>query len=152
MRAIEDGQYVFLHAYQSLDDGKAKWVTTDFFDTENNDRIIEHRDVISEYSPETPSGHTSIDGPTEITDLDKTEQNKQLVHDLIHDVLIGENPEDIDNYISSKEYVQHNEEVADGLGNPLALAPDKPLIYEEIVLLVGQANFVATLCNALWKK
>lgn len=152
IRAIEDGQYIFLHAYQSLNDGQAEWVTTDFFDTDENHKIIEHWDVISRYAPQTPSGHTSIDGPTEITDLDKTEANKQLVRDLIRDVLVSENPENIDNYISSQKYIQHNREVPDGLEHfkPLALAQDKPLIYQEIVLLLGQGNFVATLCKASW--
>ncbi|MFC1906529.1 nuclear transport factor 2 family protein [Chloroflexota bacterium] len=152
-RAIEDGQHVFLHVLQSLNDGQAEWVTADFFDTDENEKIIEHWDVISKYAPRTPSGHTSIDGPTEIGDLDKTKQNKQLVRDLIHDVLVGENPENIDNYISSEKYIQHNAGVPDGLENfkPLALAKDKPLIYEEIVLLVGQGNFVATLCKARWE-
>jgi predicted SnoaL-like aldol condensation-catalyzing enzyme len=153
VRAIEDGQYVFLHVYQSLNDGQAKWVTADFFDTDANGKIIEHWDVISEYAPKTPSGHTSIDGPTEITDLDKTEQNKRLVRNLIRDVLISENPEKIDDYISNRKYIQHNAQIPDGLAffKPLALAKDKPLIYEEIVLLVGQGNFVATLCKAFWE-
>ena len=62
VRGWEDGQYVFIHAFQSLNDGEAKWVTTDFFDTDANDKIIEHWDVIAEYAESTPSGHTSVDG------------------------------------------------------------------------------------------
>lgn len=153
IRAIEDDRYVFLHAYQSLNDGETEWVTTDFFDTDKNDKIIEHWDVISEYAPQTPSGHTSVDGQTEITDLEKTEANKKLVRDLIHDVLISEAPASIDNYISSQTYIQHNKDVPDGLAHfkPIALDKNKSLIYEEIVLLVGQGNFVATLCKAAWK-
>ncbi len=153
VRGIEDGQYVFLHVYQSLNDGEAEWVTTDFFDTDEDGKIIEHWDVISAYAPQTPSGHTSVDGPTEITGLDKTEENKQIVHDLIRDVLVGEAPEKIDDYISSEQYIQHNAEVPDGLEHfkSLALAEDRALIYQEIVLLVGQGNFVATLCKASWK-
>ena len=152
VRAIEDGQYVFVHVYQSLNNGEAEWVTTDFFDTDENGKIIEHWDVISAYAAQTPSGHTSIDGATEVTDLEKTEENKQLVRDLIRDVLIGEDPQKIDDYISSETYIQHNAQVPDGLDyfKPLALAEDKPLIYDEIVLLVGQGNFVATLCKASW--
>jgi len=102
VRAIEDGQYIFLHVYQSLNEGETEWVTTDFFDTDENDKIIEHWDVISEYIPKTPSGHTSIDGPTEIADLDKTGENKQLVRNFIRDVLVGENPEIVEHYISSE--------------------------------------------------
>ncbi|MEM7536769.1 MAG: nuclear transport factor 2 family protein [Chloroflexota bacterium] len=153
VRGLEDGQYVFVHVYQSLNDGEAEWVTTDFFDTDENDKIIEHWDVIAAYSPNTPSGHTSVDGPTEVTDLDKTEANKELVRNLIRDVLMGENPHNIDNYISTETYIQHNSEVPDGLEHfkPLALAEEKPLIYQEVVLLVGQGNFVATLARATWE-
>jgi predicted SnoaL-like aldol condensation-catalyzing enzyme len=153
VRGIEDGQYVFLHVYQSLNDGEAEWVTTDFFDTDEDGKIIEHWDVISAYAAQTPSGHTSTDGPTEINDLDKTEENQQLVRDLILDVLIGEAPEKIDDYISNEQYIQHNAEDPDGLEHfkSLALAEDRTLTYQEIVLLVGQGNFVATLCKASWK-
>ena len=153
VRALEDGQFVFVHAYQSLNDGESQWVTTDFFDTDENDKIIEHWDVITEYAAQTPSGHTSVDGPTEVTDLDKTEANKQLVRHLIRDVLIGEKPENIDTYISSQKYIQHNANVPDGLEHfkPLALAAKRSLIYDEIVLLVGQGNFVASLCKASWE-
>ena len=153
LRALEDGRYVFLHVFQSLNDGEAEWVTTDFFDTDEEGKIIEHWDVISAYAPQTPSDHTSIDGPTEITDLDKTEKNKEIIQNLIRDVLIGEKPENINNYISSEQYIQHNTEVPDGLEHfkLLALAKNRPLVYEGIILLLGQGNFVATLCKAFWE-
>jgi len=153
VRGWEDGQYVFVHAYQSLNDGEAKWVTTDFFDTDVQDKIIEHWDVISEYVEATPSGHTSVDGSTAITDLDKTEENKALVRKLIQDGLMrGGNPENIPLYVSADQYIQHNKEVEDGMEHfyQLATMPNRPLNYEEIVLLVGQGNFVATLCKANW--
>ncbi|MEM6726033.1 MAG: nuclear transport factor 2 family protein [Bacteroidota bacterium] len=154
IRSLVDGQYVFLQAYQSLNDGEWEYVTTDFFDTDENDKIIEHWDVIALYSGSTPSGHTSIDGPTAITDLDKTEQNKELVRKLIQDGLMeGGNPDNLPNYISSEQYIQHNKDVADGLENfqRLASVPNRPLNYKRIVLMVGQGNFVATLCEANWK-
>ena len=34
VRGIEDGRYVFVQAFQSLNDGEAQWVTTDLFDTD----------------------------------------------------------------------------------------------------------------------
>lgn len=154
VRALEDGRYVFLQAYQSLNDGEAEWVTTDFFDTDESDRIIEHWDVISAYAAVTPSGHTSLDGPTEITDLEHTEANKTLVRSLIHDVLMdGGSPDSIDRYISADTYVQHNADVADGVESFKAVASIEPrtLVYDEIVLLVGQGNCVATLCRARWE-
>lgn len=50
-------------------------------------------------------------------------------------------------------YIQHNREVADGLESfkSLAVDPNRPLNYDEIVLLVGQGNFVATLSRATWQ-
>ena len=154
VRTLEDGQCLFVHAYQSLNDGEAEWVTLDFFDTDENDKIVEHWDVIAEYSASTPSGHTSVDGPTDVADLDRTEENKVLVRALVEDVLMpGGNPHNIDQYISGSQYIQHNREVADGLAHfkPLAIDPNRSLNYDEIVLLVGQGNFVATLCKANWK-
>lgn len=153
MRALEDGQHVFVHAYQSLNHGEAEWVTTDFFDTDENDKIIEHWDVIAGYSANTPSGHTSVDGPTEITDLDKKDANKEVVRNFFEEVLTGKNPAAIDKYISAETYIQHNKEVADGLENfkPLALAENNPLIYTDLVLMVGEGNFVAMLCKAEWE-
>jgi predicted SnoaL-like aldol condensation-catalyzing enzyme len=38
--------------YQSLNDGEAEWVTTDFFDTDENDKIIEHWDNAEPVPPE----------------------------------------------------------------------------------------------------
>lgn len=153
IRGFEDGRYVFLQAYQNINNGEAEWVTTDFFDTDENEKIIEHWDVISAYSDNTPSGHTSIDGPTEVTDLDKTEENKQLVKDLLFNALMeGGDPSKIDAYISSETYIQHNKEVEDGIESfkKLACAPNRPLNYKRIVLCVGQGNFVATLSEANW--
>ena len=154
VRGWEDGGKVFLQAYQNINDGEAEWVTTDFFDYDENDKIIEHWDVISAYAPQTPSGHTSIDGATEITDLDKTEENKKLVENLIKDALMpGGDPSKLDQYISKDTYIQHNKDVADGFQHfyDLANAPNPPLRYEEIVLLLGKGNFVSTLCRARWK-
>ena len=150
IRGLEDGDHVFLHAYQNINNGQAQWVTTDFFDTDADDKIIEHWDIIAPYTGTTPSGHTSIDGPTEITDLDKTEQNKAIVRELIQEVVTpGGDPTRIGEFIAH-DYIQHNADIADGLDSfrKLALDPGKALRYSEIVLVVGQGNFVATLCRA----
>ncbi|MFY0674768.1 MAG: ester cyclase [Bacteroidia bacterium] len=153
VRAIEEGQYLFLHAHQILGDGETQWVTMDFFDTDHNGKIIEHWDVIAEYCGQTASGRTSVDGETEVTDLDKTDSNKELVLNLIKNVMMqGGEPSKIGEYISAEKYIQHNKDVPDGLAHfkELALASDRPLYYQEVVLCVAQGNFVATLCKATW--
>lgn len=153
IRSFEDGNHVFLHAYQNLNDGAAQWVTFDFFDTDENDKLIEHWDVITAFSDSTPGGHTSIDGPTEIKDLDRTDDNKALVKTMIEQVLMpGGNPDRVDEFISSERYIQHSKEMPDGLEafRQLVTKTQRPLNYHEIVLCVGQGNFVATLCKADW--
>jgi hypothetical protein len=69
----------------------------------------------SPLSTETVSGRTQTDGPTEITDLDQTEENKALAVALIEDVLMGKNPAKITDYISAESYAQHNPYIKDGL-------------------------------------
>lgn len=39
IRAIEEGRFVFVHVYQDIDNGAAKWVTADLFDTDQNDKL-----------------------------------------------------------------------------------------------------------------
>jgi len=153
MRGWEDGRYVFVHARQSLNDGQYEYVTTDFFDTDDDGKIVEHWDVIAEVKPANPSGRTQIDGATEITELDRTEENKELVRSMLENCLFpGARPERIENWFA-EPYVQHNAAVGDGLDTVrrLAQGENRQLTYTEIVLVVGMGNFVATLCKADWE-
>ncbi|MGH8865406.1 MAG: nuclear transport factor 2 family protein, partial [Burkholderiales bacterium] len=120
VRAIEDGQYVFVHVFQSLNHGEAKWVTMDMFDTDSNDKIIEHWDVICEYVDETASGHSMTSGPSEVTDLASTKDNKALVRGFLVDVLRDGDLERIGDYLSTESYTQHSPKVADGIAGTVA--------------------------------
>lgn len=134
VRGWEDGRHVFVQAFQSLNGGEQEWVTTDFFDTDEDGLIIEHWDVISQFRGPTLSGHTQVDGPTEPTDLDKTDTNKALVRRMLEQRRFeGANRDGVDAFVSP-DCVEHT--------------LDDPPVYQEIVLCVGQGNFVATLCRA----
>ncbi len=150
VRTFEDGGYVFVHAFQSLNDGAARWVTTDLFDTDADDKLIEHWDVISAVVDDTVSGRSQIDGSTEVTDLDRTDANKELVRSLLEDVLIAGEDRALTDYISTTQYDQHNPLVADGLEGFGAFlaglhARGEAMEYRQVHKLVGQGNFVATL-------
>ena len=152
VRGFEDGQYVFVHVYQNLNQGQAEWVTMDFFDTDENDRIIEHWDVIVPYRGLSPTRRTQIDGPAECLDLEATAANKKLVRDMIeHLLMTGGDPDSAGDYIHP-EYIQHDPDMLDGLAPFMALlkSPQRSLWYRDIVLLVGCGNFVATLCRVHW--
>ena len=146
VRAIEDGRYVFLHVYQSLNDGAAQWVTTDLFDTNEEGKIIEHWDVISAFEGPGPSGHTQVDGTTEISDRELTEYNKGRVRLFIAEVLQNRDMDNFDDYVS-EELVQH----AVGLENGreacrarIEEAQDAGAHCEFVFKLIGRGNFVAS--------
>jgi predicted SnoaL-like aldol condensation-catalyzing enzyme len=87
-----------------------------FFDFDNNHRIIEHWDVISAYPGSTISGRTAMDGSTEIRDLDKTAENKQLIRDFIEEVLMkGGESNHVFKYIFAEQDAVLNKEAANGL-------------------------------------
>lgn len=152
VRALQDGRHVFLQAYQNINDGEAEWITTDFFNSDENSKIIEHWDVIAPVKPQKASGQTQWDGPTEVTDRDKTQANKALVADFIQACLIERQMNRLGEFISAETYIQHNPDVPDGIEHFQALAskPDNPLTYQECFMMVGEGNFVATLNRARW--
>ena len=147
VRAIEDGRYVFCHVYQSLNNGEAKWVTADLFDTDTDGRLIEHWDVIAEFIENTASGRSMVDGPTEVEDLDKTDANKAVVQGFVDDVLIGGRADKVTDYISTEQYDQHNPDVEDGLAGfskhlKEVMASGSATEYVKVHHLIGQGNFV----------
>ncbi|NME66647.1 nuclear transport factor 2 family protein [Flammeovirga aprica] len=150
VRTIEDGQYVFTHAHQSLNNGEWYYVTADIFDTDSNDKIIEHWDVIQEEVKETVSGRSMVDGATEIEDEDKTEENRKLITEFVNNILIGGAFDQVSNYISTDEYLQHSPTVGDGLegfgkfAQELAAA-GRAMQYEKVHKILVQGNFAATL-------
>ncbi|MPZ14866.1 MAG: hypothetical protein GEU73_10670 [Chloroflexi bacterium] len=147
VRAFEDEQYVFLHVFQSLDGGQATWVTMDLFDTDEQDLIIEHWDVITPYLETTVSGHSQVDGPAAIVDLDRTEANKALVGTFVSQVLQGGRVDRITDFVSAETYIQHNPHVGDGLDGLRAFLAQlagrgEAMVYEKVFKLVGCGNFV----------
>lgn len=148
VRGIEDGNFVFVHAAQSLNNGQSTWITMDMFDTDDHDKIVEHWDVIAEWISDTVSGHSQVDGWTDVTDLDRTEENRTLVTAFIDDVLVGGNGTNAAKYVSSEKFLQHNPNVADGLDAYLAAlnAAGMPMIYKYVFKILAQGNFVVSYC------
>ncbi len=150
VRGFEDGRYVFLHAVQNLNGGESRWVTADIFDTDDQGKMIEHWDIIGPWVDETVSGHTQVDGPTEPTDLDRTEDNKALVRGFVTDVLQNGEFDKLTDYISTDTYIQHNPQIGDGLEGLRAFVASLTeqgvsMVYEEVHKVVGSGNFVAVL-------
>jgi len=150
IRSIEDGSYVFVHVYQDIDNGTAKWITTDLFDTDENDKLIEHWDVISAYiDPEkTVSGNDMVLGSFEIKNPDKTEENKALVRSFFVDLFQNGNHSLLEEYISSEKYIQHNPNIPDGIEAVKHFLATQDFNYDFIFKVIGQGDHVVSYSKA----
>ena len=149
VRVFEDGRYVFLHVLQDLNDGEFQYVTADIFDTDDDARLIEHWDIITEVRNTTASGRGQLDGPTEIADLDKTEENKRLVTRFLHDVLKAGDFDRMADFVAD-DYAQHSPDIPDGVAAVQAFATEAGLRYIKVHNVIGSGNFVAVLAESEW--
>jgi len=150
IRAIEDGNFVFVHVYQDIDNGTARWVTTNMFDTDENDKIVEHWDVIAPYREvsETASGNDVVLGDFEIKDLEKTEENKALVRSFLVDVFQNKNHAALDKYISREKYIQHNPMLPNGFEAIEQFITTQDFNYDFVFHVMGQGDHVVSLSKA----
>lgn len=106
IRAFEDGDKVFLQTVYNFA-GAGEQVAFDIrFDAEG--KIAEHWDNLAAKADPNPSGHTQIDGTMAVTDLDKTEANRELVKNFLVDVMQNKHPEKTTDYFDGDAYIQHN--------------------------------------------
>ena len=146
VRVFQDGNYVVAHTDYNFFGPK---IGFDIFRFEDG-KIVEHWDNLQE-TPKTanPSGHTMLDGATEIKDIDKTAENKALAENFVKDVLMGQHPEILTSYFDGNNYIQHNPGIADGLdglGAALAAMAQQgiEMKYDTLHKVLGKGNFVLT--------
>jgi len=157
IRMFQDGNFVFMHNIwrNAAPFGADEMVAFDIIRVDENGRVAEHWDALQPLVTETASGRTQTDGPTEVTDLDRTEANKALAVALIEDVLMGRDPARITDYISAESYAQHNPMIADGLDGIIEAvetltAQGNMFVYTEIHAVLGEGNFVLTVSEGEW--
>lgn len=144
--AFEDGDKVFLQTVYNFA-GAGEQVAFDIFRFDNEGKIAEHWDNLAAKAEPNPSGHTQIDGTMEVTDLDKTEENRKLVEDFLYDVMQGNNLDKTPDYFDGDTYIQHNTGIADGisgLNEALAALAEQniQMIYTTTHQVLAQGNFV----------
>lgn len=146
IRAYEDGDKVFLQTVYNFA-GAGKQVAFDIFRFDSEGRIAEHWDNLAAIAEPNPSGHTQIDNVSPLKDLEKTEENRQLVKEFLYDVLQGNNPSKTPEYFDGDVYIQHNTGIADGLSG-LGAALDAlaeqgiRMIYDKVHQVLAQGNYV----------
>ncbi|RSC95581.1 nuclear transport factor 2 family protein [Tenacibaculum singaporense] len=155
-RLLQDGEYVIFHnSYHNADAFGAKEVVAfDVWRMEDG-KVAEHWDNLTPKVDKTASGRSQVDGVTEVTDLDKTNSNKEIVTNFVNDVLFGKAPERITNYISTEEYLQHNPMIKDGLeglGEAInyLTSQNNMFQYQKLHKVLGEGNFVLTMSEGEW--
>lgn len=151
LRGFQDGRKVFLQTYQNWGRGAVELVSCDIFDTDSDDRIIEHWNVTSPLAGWSASGRSQIDGPSLVDDWHATAANKRLVRDYLTRVLIADAPRQAAEHLC-RDFVQHSPRIHDGVDGQRRhfdrmCAEGAPVRYREIAQLVGKGNFVASLCR-----
>ena len=143
-RVYQDGDLVFAHTEYDFFGPK---IGFDIFRFENG-KIVEHWDNLQEKpASKNPSGRSMLDGPSEATDLSKTEANKKLVASFVDDILVSGRMEKLAGYFEGDHYVQHNPQIGDGLsglGHALAAMAKQgvKMKYDRIHKVLGEGNFV----------
>lgn len=148
IRAFQDGDFGFVHVDYFLDGPVVAFDIHRFV----NDRTVEHWDNLqAEPNGLNPSGHSMIDGATEVTDLDRTQENKLLVVRYVEDVLVRGKLERSIHYFEGDQLIQHSPSIADGtpaLIASLSTASDETgSRYAALRHVFGEGNFVLAVCE-----
>jgi predicted SnoaL-like aldol condensation-catalyzing enzyme len=148
-RVFQDGDFVFAHTSYNFFGPK---IGFDIFRFEDG-KIVEHWDNLQQTAKPNSSGHTMIDGTTEVKDLDKTEANKQIAKGFVTVILMDADYGKIENYIDKDRYIQHNPSIGDGLQDFLEMQLPKLkdgtlLRHTKLYKVLGEGNFVLTVSEA----
>ena len=151
VRIFEDGDYVFAHTDYDFNVIEVGFEVFRFEDG----LVVEHWDNLqSKPTSPNPSGHTMLDGPTEATDLDRTEDNRDLVRSFVEEVLVSGRLDELDRYIDSDMYTEHNPHMSDGLPalREALSTNDRERRYDRIHRLLAEGSFVLCVCEGFLGK
>jgi len=146
VRIFSDGYYVFAHTEYYFDTSRIGFEIFRFED----DLTVEHWDNIQPREGPNPSGHSMVDGPTEATDLDRTEYNREIVRSLVDDVLVNGYFDKLVHYIDDECYTEHNPRIGDDLSTLRSVLSDPAsnkgiaIKYDRVHRILAEGNFVLT--------
>ncbi len=100
VRVFEDGDYIFAHTEYDFSNSN---IGFEFFRFEG-DQTVEHWDNIQHRQGPNSSGHTMVDGSTQVIDFDKTEVNRDIVSSFVNEVLIDDQLDTLKDYIDENHY------------------------------------------------
>lgn len=147
MRVFEDGDFAFAHNEYDFASVRAAFEVFRF----EGGQAVEHWDNIQPKLGPNPSGRGMLDGATEITDLNKTEENRAFAREFVEQVLIDRRLDRLDTYLS-RDLVQHSPQLADGIEALRAALEatfdeDFAIRYDRLHRVLAEGNFALCVCE-----
>ncbi len=142
VRVFEDGDFVFAHTEYDFDNRNIGFEIFRF----ENDQAVEHWDNIQPRLGPNNSGHSMVDGCTEVSDHEKTEANRSVIKAFAKEVLIKGGLKNLSTYINHKNFTEHNPLIGDNLlelKNVLSTSSQ----YEKCHRILADGNFVLSVCE-----
>lgn len=152
VRTFEDGDYVFAHTEY---DFATRNIGFEVFRFED-EQAVEHWDNIQLRQGPSPSGHSMVDGPTEVTDKSRTEMNRKFVRSFVENTLIKKQYDLLEQYINPQNFTQHNSQIADGVTELYSALSEKSdqgfmIQYHKIHRLLAEGNFVLAVSEGFYR-
>ena len=101
VRIFEDGDFVFGHTIYDFSSVRIGFEVFRF----EGEFVVEHWDNIQ------ARDGTMVGGSTEVTDLDKTEINRELVKNFINEVFINRDFSKLERFINANQFIEHSPRV-----------------------------------------
>jgi predicted SnoaL-like aldol condensation-catalyzing enzyme len=144
MRVLGEQDLVVAHGrYDGL--GPTPVVAFDLWRVEDG-KIAEHWDAHQAWAEQTVSGHTMLDGPTEITSPASTAASRRIVESFVELIMMGGDRTQIGRFFSGDRFIQHNPQIADGvsgLGRAIQTGVWEAVV-DKVHRIVAEGEFVFT--------
>ncbi len=142
VRAFEDGNFVFAHTEY---DFSRRNIGFEVFRFEA-DQAVEHWDNIQARLGPNPSGHSMVDGATDVVDRHLTERNRAFVRSFVETVLIDGQLDQLSAFVDEDAYTEHNPRLSDDVSTlRLALRASnngiRDIDYHRVHRALAEGNF-----------
>lgn len=155
IRMLADGNYVALHNiwHNATPFGADKMVAFDILRIDADGLIAEHWDAMMVDTAPNAAGRTLVDGETDITNLDETDANRDLITAFINAAIQAE-PDQFANVINTyfqADFLQHNPNAGDGISGLLSAVQngDLQFAFTQLHKVIAEGNFVLSVTEGL---